>query len=33
VVFIIDADGNIAAKIDGMVTTDEMAEALDELLG
>ncbi len=31
-VFIIDADGNIAAKFDGMVTFDEMADALEELI-
>ncbi|MCH7484819.1 MAG: hypothetical protein IIA90_06690 [Chloroflexi bacterium] len=31
-VFIVDADGNIAAKFDGMVTFDEMADALEELI-
>ncbi len=31
-VFIVDADGNIAAKFDGMVTFEEMADALEELI-
>ncbi len=31
-VFIVDADGNIAAKFDGLVTFDEMADALEELI-
>jgi len=31
-VFIVDADGNIAAKFDGMVTFEEMADALKELI-
>lgn len=31
-VFIIDADGNIAAKFDGLVTFEEMQAALEELI-
>ena len=31
-VFIVGADGNIAAKFDGMVTFDELADALKELV-
>ena len=31
-VFVVDADGNIAAKFDGLVTYDEMAEALEALI-
>ena len=32
-VFIVGADGNIAAKFDGLVTFEEMAEELEELVG
>jgi len=31
-VFVVGADGNIAAKFDGLVTFDEMADALEELI-
>jgi hypothetical protein len=31
-VFIVDADGNIAAKFDGLVTLEELADALNELI-
>jgi len=31
-VFIVDADGNIATKFDGLVTFEEMADALEELI-
>jgi hypothetical protein len=31
-VFIVDADGNIAAKFDGLVTYEEMADALEEVI-
>ena len=31
-VFIVDADGNIAAKFDGLVTLDELTDALNELI-
>ncbi|MEX1193632.1 MAG: hypothetical protein WED85_01035, partial [Dehalococcoidia bacterium] len=31
-VFIVDADGNIAAKLDGLVTLEEMEAALDDAL-
>ena len=31
-VFIVDADGNIAAKFDGLVTLDELTDALNKLI-